>query len=468
MMRFICLLIAALASAPGPAVAEPAQPTVVIYLIDTLRADRVGACGSSRGLTPHIDALGRGGVVFEQAYAPAPWTLPSVASIFSGLFATEHGLIEDKNQRAPALPLLGQMLKARGYSSATFAANAYARWMADVQSGYSHVQVTTADLPMVLGWVDRAKSPLHLYVHTLEPHNPFRAPDDWVRKFGVVSSAQRDQLNQAMQRYRLLTRVDYGAGQKRGATDNTAEQQAAMAQLSGLAPTLGVLYDSHVAWADQHVGEFIQAMKERGLWENCLFVLLSDHGEELGDHGGWQHDETLYEEIVRVPFLIRFPRDEFAGTRIASPVSLVDLLPTLAAHLGQKPEPKTGGINLLPLIRGGRAAPDAPRVVAVRINRKKYYRPSHELRGDMNIALRHGKWKGIWNVERGSFELYDLGRDPGEKSNVAETQKDVADAMVKFAKGWLRDQVRGTAAVSTRPHDREIESNLREMGYLGD
>lgn len=483
------LLPASPAKAARTAVPQPRQQSpshlttpgvpVVVYLIDTLRIDRVGAYGGSGGLTPNIDALAYRSVLFEQAYAPAPWTLPSVTSLFTSTFLTEHGVVDLRRVMNPTLRPLARRLADAGYATAAFTANANTSYVTAEGGGYQQTQIIDKSLPpdVARAWLASAGRPFHLYVHTTEPHNPFIAPPDWIARFGAVSDERRRAVNAAMRAYRDATMADLQSGRAPGTVDNSDDQDRLMAELAALWPDLRLLYEAHVAQADARLGEFIDLLREAGVWDNCLFILLSDHGEEFGEHGGWLHDQSLHEELVRVPLLIRFPRDAAAGRRIPGVVRLIDVMPTILDALGMKSElADCRGQSLLPLVDGS-AAPasgDAMQVVAMRSNRTKHYGPFKQRRGDLNVAVRQNRFKGVWNVEIGTLELYDLENDPGELIDVAPRQPDRAAAMIAFARDWLKKQRhfsgRPDAAANARPPtlDRAAERNLRKLGYLSD
>jgi arylsulfatase A-like enzyme len=223
-----------------------------------------------------------------------------------------------------------------------------------------------------------------------------------------------------------------------------------------------------VRWADDYVGGIVELLKRSGKWDNTLFILLADHGEEMGEHGGWQHDQSVYEELGRIPFIVKLPRGLRAGERVTDDVAtVVDVIPTIAEALDWP------GLSLN--TRGRPAAPrpdgDGPRIVTMRHNRKKFFRPWKEQRGDLNLAIRDGRWKGIWNVEPDTFELYDLAADPGERTNRAAEQPDVVAALRKHAGAWLNEcSARAVdAAHGGLDHlDEETRRRLISLGYLSE
>jgi arylsulfatase A-like enzyme len=451
---------------------ENPQPPqhVVVFLIDTLRADQLGAYGSRSGATPHLDALAAESVVFEAASAPAPWTLPSVASLMTSTFPCEHGVLVDGDLLPESIIPLAERLRADGFGTISLYANPYAGEMSGLVRGFDHYrQGFDANGRAVERALDRTldgkkASRIFLYVHNTGPHDPYheteRGPET------EVSLEERKTINRQLQQLRRLGRVDFAAKRPIGTVDNTKRQQTVRTRLRKKKADVLALYAKDVAGADARLGQVVAVLKERGVFENAVFVLVSDHGEEFDEHGGWQHDQSVYEELLHVPLMIRFPNARFAGRRVEANVSLVDLIPTLADVLEQ-PELAAGtrGRSLLPLIEG-RDEPEAIRITGMRDNRKKFYRPAHQVRGDVNIVARKGKWKSIWNVDTGTVELYDLTRDPQERTNLASERARTAEELREASERW-RDACRPAAGKPAGPRslDPETLERLRALGY---
>jgi len=276
-------------------------------------------------------------------------------------------------------------------------------------------------------------------------------------------------MQELVAKLRGLSMVDWATKRVVGATDNSRLQEQAIADLSNMRDIVNILYDSSVWWADANLKNVIDVFKQRGVWDEAIFIFLSDHGEELGDHGGWLHDQSVYEELARVPLLIHFPGDEFAGQRINQPVSLVDIMPTIFDYLG-RPElcSKCRGRSLLPLLSGDEAeSAREAMIVSMRDNEMKHYRPWKQSRGDLNIVARRGPWKAIWNDELESLELYDLEQDPSEQTNVGATHADLAGALGEQSQAWLKDcQARASKSEVFVEMDQETAEELRALGYL--
>jgi arylsulfatase A-like enzyme len=233
--------------------------------------------------------------------------------------------------------------------------------------------------------------------------------------------------------------------------------------------SIDILYDASVRWADANLGEVIAALKYSGVWDDAIFVFLSDHGEEMGEHGGWFHGQSVYEELAHVPLIIHFPRGEHGGQRISRPVSLVDLMPTIFDYIG---EPglceRCRGKSLMSLINGEYDIGDPDVAIpAMRHNDSFYYRPFKEKRGDLNVVVRRDQWKGIWNDELGAMELYDLTLDPGELSDLSVRQPQLVQGMSEKARNWLKI-CKNNAVEPERAEemDEETRERLRALGYL--
>lgn len=452
---------------------QPERPThVVIFLIDTLRADSLGVYGYERSTSPNIDALAAESAVFDACYAPAPWTLPSVASLMTAQFLCEHGVVLDGQRVSDSVVTIAKQLQSAGYATGSFYANPYAGPMTGLDRGFNHCAFHGAtDGSIVDAWLATAGvGPFFAYIHNVEPHDPYLAPRRLVEQFGSVSDDRMRVIGERLLHYRRLTRVDFASGQPLGTTDNTEDQREAMRRVRDDSEALDVLYAASVRDADEKVGSVIDTLQRRGIWNDTLFIVTSDHGEEFDDHGGWQHDQSVYEELVRVPLIVRFPDASIEPRRIDAAVSLVDVMPTIIDYLGQDVPSSCRGDSLMPLVRStAQPATDAISVPSIRVNRKKYFRPYKESRGDTNIVLRDGRWKGILNVEVDTFELYDLGVDPAESSNVATQHPRRVERMRDRARHWLKECVtagagqRGEAAGEMSDAVRE---RLRSLGYV--
>lgn len=448
------------------------RPNVVIFLIDTLRADRLGVYGYDRRPTsPRIDTLARESVVFEQACAPSPWTLPTVVSLVTSTFPCEHGTLDNRQQLSRSLEPLAERFQRLGYTTLGSYANPFAGPDYGLDRGYDVLRSARKTDGKQVGRLldEQPDRPFFLYIHNLEPHSPLVFAPAHTDGFRDVPRLTRNKIRTHYTLYRRATRVDFAEDRPLGTTDNTSRQDRYMAALTSMLDDYNELYDASVRLADERVSLVIDELKRRGLWDNTLFIVLSDHGEEMNEHGGWLHDQSVYEELVHVPLVVRFPSGQYAGRKLHTVVSLVDVLPTIFDFL-ETPEAARGarGRSLMPLIRGDESAADEFIVPAMRWNTKKYYRPWKESRGDINVVVRRGKWKGIWNVEPKTLELYNLTGDPGERHDISAATPKLAADMLLFAQAWFEEC--GTNAVEppakNADPDEETLQKLRSLGYI--
>ena len=411
-------------SAPGaPEVtAERKRPNVLFILVDTLRHDRLTPYGYERDTTPEMQRwLAQAGAVVEDAYAQAPWTLPSVISFMTG---RQPGELVGADMATFALPdgvpTLAERLAKLGYETGGFYANptlhagiGFARGFRTFYTAPPTLESMRLDASDVNGramaWLaahQDGERPFFLYVHYIDPHDPYLAPDLVDGRSPFYPEYRGPVLGGWVHGFYT------GRLQLRGPED--------VAHLSAL-------YDSEVRWVDQAIGRLLATLSPETLAET-LIVLTSDHGEELYDHGGWKHGQTLYEEQIHVPLLVRWDGRIRPGTRLAGTVSLLDLAPTIVAAAVGAADPAQDGIDLLPALTGEaplpRRAAQARHLASgplraaavldgrklVLFDREARFTPADELQAHLYAV----------DMERlARAELYDLAADPAERRNLA-------------------------------------------------
>jgi arylsulfatase A-like enzyme len=459
---------------------EAAQPlpsfagsNVVVVLIDTLRQDRLGAYGYERRTSPNFDALARDSVLFEGAQTPAPWTLPAIVSTLTSTWPTEHGVLTTGQRLPPTLVPLAERMRRLGYRTAAFVANPHAGPSSGMHRGYERLvsSIFEVERPNVARWLDEVgKSPFFLYLHSVEPHHPYAAPHRFYGQVGApVPHDQRLLVEQAR---RYVDLIQVAGGRDRVRAGQALGEQPAV--LEGLAPRradIDAMYDASVAWADDNLGVVLGMLRDRGLLERSIVVVLADHGEEIFDHGRFMHGQSVHGELTRVPLLFHLPRGAGAGTRVGATVSLVDLVPTLLDLLGLEAElrdPALRGRSLRPLMAGAEPQQAEPRVTSIRIEREFGFVTPPET-GKVNIAVVEGPWKGIWNLEVGRFELYRTDEDPGEARDRAAEEPEVVTRLQAAARSWYLGRPAALADEAADPHETfspEDLERLRELGYV--
>lgn len=482
------LSITLLAGCDGrsPSSTATAQPkrnvNVVIFLIDTLRADHVSAYGYGKPTSPTLDALARDGVRFSHAQAPAPWTCPSVPSLMTSTFLCEHRITSELKTLSPDIKTMAERFKQIDYHTASFYVNIFAGPTTGMDRGFEICRENPngrfyIDGGVIDQWAaEKPDGPFFLYVHNIEPHNPFNAPDRLTLMFGDSTTVRaRIAIGQLISRYRPMLRPDWvgsrGLVRPLGTTNYEPQLSRIVAQLNRLRPHYYALYDAVVRQADERVASVIGSLKQMGVWDDTLFIVLSDHGEEIGERGDFLHSQSVYAELTNVPLIIKFPKNQYAGRVVDDVVTLVDVLPTIFDYLG-RPEQigATRGRSLMPLIRGEHSPAAEPfRLTTVRMNEKKYRKRWGELRGNINIAVetRDGRWKGIWNVEKDTFELYDHASDPTERFNLCESQPELAETMYHFARDAYETCNSDSPGSGHHGLTPEELDRLKSLGYAG-
>ena len=337
---------------------EERRPNILFILVDTLRHDHLTPYGYRRDTSPEIARrLAARGTVVEDAYSQAPWTLPSVVSFMTGRYPGELLGADLATYGVPeGVPTLAEMLSALGYETGGFIANPTLHAGAGFGRGFRTFHAPPAEVSWmldkhaddlnarVLPWLSAYQNqerPFFLYVHYIDPHDPYMNPD-------MVDGYK----SPFMPEYKGPIAGDWVHGIYGGKLQ-LGDPEADVAHIRAL-------YDNEIRYVDRHIGQLLAAIDPKVL-ANTLIVLTSDHGEELYDHGGWKHGQTLYEEQIHVPLIVRWDGHVPAGKRLGGAVSLLDLVPTLmmAAAGGKdvRPDPAWQGIDLLPALTGGKPLP---------------------------------------------------------------------------------------------------------------
>jgi arylsulfatase A-like enzyme len=483
-------LITASCSDPGPDPDRGAgadHTPIVIYLVDTLRADRMGLYGyAERQTSPNLSAIAAESVVFENAYAPAPWTLPSIASIITSTYPCEHRMIDGRNELNASIKTLAELLSETDYVTGAYYSNPWAgpllaldrgyavsQWVGDDALAVDDLAINIPHVPWpryTRAFLDRAGDrPFFLYIHTLEPHNPSVTPTEVIARFGHIGVTTRQSFRRNKNDFSRAVWGDLFGGHPIGTAGDAGKANSALQNMLAMRDSSSQLYDAAVRYADRNVADVIEVLKARGVWDRSIFVFLSDHGEEMADHGSWYHGQSVYEELMRVPLLMHFPGGKYGGKRIATPVSLVDVMPTLLDFAGRS-ELCAGcrGTSMRQLLDGPVTASDALRpVYGLRMNETAYFRPWLEARGNVNVMAREGPWKTIWNVELETAELYDLDNDHEEQIEMSRKNPQQMQKSLAGARDWLA----GCLALEGQPgdarqYDVEHRARLRGLGYL--
>jgi arylsulfatase A-like enzyme len=426
------------------------KPNILFYVIDTLRADHLSGYGYGRRTSPNIDALARDGVSFSAVVAQSSWTRPAVATLLTGLNPPLHGAVSLRDSLRPDVPTMATLLQGAGYATAAFVTNynVAARW--GLQRGFAeyrylpedehgatvHVRADALNRE-VFAWLDQhrtaASQPFFLYVHATDPHAPYTPPVEYAERMRSVAGSAENAAG-------LLPRLRRDPG---AATTDEVQR-------------LVDAYDGEIAFVDHEFGELVAKLRAMGLWDATLVVLTADHGEEFHDHGAFEHGRTLFQELIHVPLVMRFPDGAGRGTRFEPMVRQADVLPTMLDYLGIPPPSVQSGRSLL-----ASAAPAATWS-------DEAFSQTSLGRNELTAYVSDG-WKVILGREARAerIEAYDLTADVAEKRNRASEQAE----RVGYAKQAIAASRRAPGLRAVRSFRRETrvdpatEERLRALGY---
>ena len=405
-----------------------ASGPIVFISIDTLRADRLPAYGSTRTTTPNIDRLAADGVLFENAYAHSPQTLPSHASILSGELPFEHGVRDNVGfEVKPGQRFLQHRLKDAGFVTGGFVSAYVLREQVGFNQGFDTFddELPAASPEAPLGQVQRDGE------QTMAKAMAWMAP----RK-GAPHTEGAPQTERAPDKFFLFTHI------YEPHTPYTPPARFASADP----------YDGEVAHADEIVGKLLDHLRAEGLYDRATIVLFSDHGEGLGDHGEEEHGIFLYRETIQVPLIIKLPDSAGGGRRIAAPVQHIDLVPTILDLAGLQADGMRGR-SLVPVLTG--TGPLPPANIYAESLSPRYHFGWSEL-----YALSDDRYR---LVRAPKDELYDLAQDPEEQNSIAAERPQVRSAM----RAALDGMIAGAGVTAPSAVSDEDRQKLAALGYVG-
>lgn len=441
-------LLVLLMRQPSPQAAE--RPSLIVLVIDTVRADRLSSYGHHRLTTPVLDHVAREGVLFERATSASAWTLPSVSSILSGLPPSAHGVRAYEDQLPDAVETVAEQLQAAGYHTAFLGVNSLFEAGRNLQQGFDYYfgidEISGEELNQRLqAWLqERPKDkPTFLYVHYFDPHCRYVPPEPYRQLYWPPSEAQRTHRTMTPEQWRLMHecfQLHFNPGEPVLDVDYYLSE-----------------YDAELRHVDQVVGLFLERLKTVGLYDQSLLVLTSDHGEEFYDHGGYGHGKVLNEHTVHVPLMVKLPRGAQAGRRESGRVSSLDLAPTLLSYAGLPIPKRLPGLNLRPVLEG-QGTLDPERAVFAETDYEGKQRAV--LQGTFKLLVSPNKSRPT--------ALYDLSTDPGEQRDLLKQQpKKVAaltQALEQFEAAAL--EVSEDIPGSRQELTQETLEQLRALGYI--
>ncbi|MET0344614.1 MAG: sulfatase [Polyangiales bacterium] len=444
---------------PKQALAAPEKKAknVVVVLIDTLRARSLKAFNPrSRVKTPVIDQLAKDGAVLDACQAPENWTKPSTASLLTGLYPATHGAKSDGAMLPKGATLLSESLKAAGFKTGSFIANGYVSDKFGFNQGWDHYtnyirehKSTEAEnvFKEAGDWVEKNKDKrFFAYVHTIDPHVPYDPPEQFLSlyKKGEYSGQVRPRKTpeQLADAKRNPPKVTFTPEDKQNLQD---------------------LYDGDVSYHDHYMGLFIERLKKLGLYDDTVFVVTADHGEEFDEHGSWGHGHSVYQELLWIPYVVRLPGVVPAGARLKQATSSMTIFPTVLEAAGVALPSTLEEQSVLGWVRGG-----PPPVMPVAFS---------DFLDDRRV-IRAGRWKLILRGLNETF--FDLESDPTEQKELDRSKHPIAARYATLTLGQFlgardrRSWLKGAQGPGTKleRQNADIDPTLREqlkaIGYAGD
>jgi arylsulfatase A-like enzyme/Flp pilus assembly protein TadD len=401
-------------------------PNIILITVDTTRADRMGFLGSKRGLTPNLDVVARQGVVFERAFSQAPLTPVSHATIFTGTYPQFHTVTDFGHPLPSLLPFVPEILHKTGYHTAAFIGSIILDPKGNMAPGfdrgfdffdagfhmkrnsdetrYDTVERRAGDVVgHTIAWLNKNRqSPFFIWVHLYDPHAPYDPPPPFDKRF----------------------------------TDP---------------------YDGEIAYADASLGKLFQYLRQRGLYDRAMILMMSDHGESLGAHGESMHGIFLYDETIRVPMVFKLPGEVLAGRRVTSRVRLVDVAPSLLSMLSLPLPPTFQGESLVPVMKSAKVTADLPAY-----SETDY--PHRAFGWSALRAMRAGKYLFVRAPKR---ELYDASQDKAAEHNLAASSPGVTDTLQSQLDEFHSQTSSFPEKADQKTLSSEQNENLAALGYVG-
>jgi len=486
------------------------MPNIILITMDTVRADHLSCYGYQRLTTPNLDRLSKEAILYRNAYAASSWTLSSHASIFTGMYPSKHGAhfksdfnrttelsIEDHS--TPALPVLSkitqsicklsnknitltELLSQNGYQTVgiiggPFCSSSYGIAQGFdyynenffsynknisyyflyqvievfyplkdiiIKYGYSNIKRIASHLnQFAFGWLEENSSkPFFLFINYFDAHRPYIPPPPYDEYFSktspdiILKYATKLDKNYINAEDKFVSNIISGTQKL-----NPEEREFLVSR-----------YDGGIRYLDYHLGLLIERLKAINSYDNTLIIVTADHGEAFGEHNLLDHCRTLYDELVRVPLIIKYPSNYKQAGVIEKRVSLVDLFPTILSMLDLP----------IPANIDGQPLPKSQHFIIAEWNMRGF--DSKKYRRDLK-AIYKGKEKYIW-ASNSLHELYNLEKDPGETTNLIEKFPQKAQDMERDLKQWLSSFEPPPSSDSKVKLNEEDIEKLRALGYV--
>lgn len=442
---------------------KTATSNVILISIDTLRADHLGCYGYNRDTSPNIDNLAVGSAKFINTYAPSPWTLPSHVSMLTSLYSVNHQVNHEDERIDPEIITMAEVMRTNGFSCAAFTGGGFVSSTYGFSKGFDsynegvggvfHQDSAERVYRAVSDWIDRQQDrDFFLFIHTYQTHNPYACPFPYKVMF----------LDEEAKMGHIDLRGHLGGSKNIFKTIPEHERRNIIG-----------LYDGEIRYTDEKlIGPLVDKLKQSGLFEQTMIILTSDHGEEFFEHGGWEHGHSLYNELLKVPLIIKFPESKYKGESRKTIVSLVDLMPTIFDEMGiDYSGLKIDGKSLIPVLKrretkdriflaelaGNIINSNIPEKTSTNLGKKKLIVNQRFSQDELNFFT-------FPPPNAGPVEFYDLSADPLEKINTAGKNADLVNRIIR----WI-DEIKQAAEkrmTGKAVMNEKLREQLKALGYI--
>jgi len=451
------MLFLAISCSPTPS----QNPGILLITLDTTRWDHLSCYGYPRESTPTIDRLAEEGMRYERAVSPSSWTLPAHASLFTGMLPTHHSAHfgSDENAKVdeivgfsfytlhPMVPTLAEELGKAGYATCGIIAGPTISSRFGMGRGFDHYddRLPKTDIPerradeissLAIHWlkehhISQSAKPFFLFLNYFDPHNPYQAPEPWGDQ-----DVTDDVYNIRNSRYDEVFRGN------RDLTDD--EREILLKQ-----------YEDEIRFMDSEIGSLFDEMRRLGMYDSTLIVVVSDHGESFGEHRLLEHGRALYEELIRVPLIVKYPSHDKRQGVVRRRVSTAGIMPTILNYIGH-PVPGTVTVGALD---------ETNHMLAAEVFRDIVWTGRYGKRFDMDQkAVYEGDYKWIWR-SNGEPELYKVSDDPGEKNNLYGTLPELENRFQLRLRSLIEESTQ-LSSLTIPELDQELQRRLKALGYV--
>lgn len=419
------------------------RPNIVIIVSDALRKDHLGCYGYRNDATPNIDRFAKDATLFKNAFAQSPSTKPSVASLFTSRYPSQHSTIYKQDALNLTQVTLAEVLSEHNYLTAAFIENPVISGLFNYNQGFRWYELNdgrdeaatdelTADFDRkIFFWLKTYYTqPFFLYIHYIDPHGPYNAPAPFANFFDRHGKRYNDTKKDILEYLK---------------NNDSRKKKRNLEHLISL-------YDDEVRYVDSRFKALIMRLENLNILDNSIVIFLSDHGEGFLEHGKLDHSYSLYSELINIPLIIRYPR-LFKKHYEEKYVQQIDIFPTIMYILGIPSDALSlEGKNIL-------SAPSEDiKIVSEQL------RYGEEWGRPQRCIISKG-WKLIQDIHLGVYSLFNIKDDPFDQKNLIQENTDVANKLKFFLSEWhkeLKDKKESDKVTL----DKNLEKKIRSLGYV--